>query len=130
MFERGLFIDGNWISNGEAFWRPLGVVQKKFIERFMKDKAGATVQLWPKSKPFLFDDAWPCILLASDKEFILVQVKNLELIGVNLDFLDEYEFWQNPSTHLIYVYNPDLIGGVLPLSADKEKVVAYGELQK
>lgn len=131
MFERGLFVDYNWVSNGEAFWQPLAVKDVKFIEQFLKDKAGATVELRPKSKSFLFEDRLPCVLLASNKEFILVQAKNLEAIGVNLEYLDEYQYWMNPDTRVIYVYDPDFIGGTLPLSADKDNLQpAYPNIGK
>lgn len=131
MFERGLFIDDGWISNGEAFWQPTVVKNINFIEKFMKDRAKATIELFPVSKPFLYLDNWSCIVFDSEKEFILVQIENLELVGVNLGYLEEYQFWMNPDTYLIYIYDPDFIGGTLPLHANKEKLKpVYPEIGK
>lgn len=131
MFERGLFIDDNWVSNGEAFWQPIKVKQVKFIERFMVDRDKATVELQPISDPYLHDNHSKCILFSdNDTQFIPVQVCNLELIGVNLDFMSEYMFMMNPDTHLIYVYDPDFIGGVLPVMAKNNPPAAYPNITK
>lgn len=131
MFERGLFVDNDWVSNGEAFWQPPIVKNVSFIEKFIEDKANASVELRPVSKPFLHLDKWPCIVFDSQKEFILVQVENLKLVGVDIENLNEYEFWMNPDTYLIYIYDPDFIGGTLPLHADKSKLnPAYPSIGK
>lgn len=131
MFERGLFIDGNWVSNGEAFWQLQQVKQVSFIEKFMEDKSKADVELRPESKPFLHLDTWPCILFGGSQEWIVVQVENLKLIGVDLEIIDEYQFWMNPETYLIYVYDPDFIGGVMPIQANKDKLKpAYPDIGK
>lgn len=131
MFERGLFIDGDWISNGEAFWQPSQVKQVSFIERFIEDESKADIELRPESKPFLHLDTWPCILFGGGPEWIVVQVENLKLIGVDLEVIDEYQFRMNSDTHLIYVYDPGFIGGVLPILANKEELKpAYPDIGK
>ena len=132
MFERGLFIDGDWISNGEAFWRPPQVKQVSFIERFIEDRDKADIELRPESRPFLHLDTWPCILFGGSQEWIVVQVENLKLVGVQIDMIDDYQFWMNPETRLIYIYDPDFIGGTLPIQSTNEGKLkpAYSDIGK
>ncbi len=118
MFGRGFHIDGNWISNGEWFCEVPAVKKHEFIEGFKAQRKEA-VEAFICSGPFFVHpgelEKYECFLFKSNAGFWPVRIELLKAVGVQLDCIDEYTFWQHPKTKLILIYDPDLIGGVLPL---------------
>jgi hypothetical protein len=117
MFGRGFHFDGKWISNGEWFREVPIVKEHKFIEGFKAQREQAT-EAFVISDPIMltFDEySYECILFGGKAGFWPVRTELLKAVGVQLDYMNEYTFWQHPETKLILIYDPDLIGGVLPM---------------
>jgi hypothetical protein len=120
MFERGVFFDDNWISDGHFFCQVDKVRNHNFMGSFREQEKGATIELSKLSNKFNLetrDGNLICVLLSGSQVHYPVQVCYLEAVGVELDDSDNYIFKLNPETKTIFVYGEygDLIGGLMPI---------------
>lgn len=113
MFER-LVCDGNWIGDGNFFRHVDRLEQKKFVQRFM-DRMPETVVLRIASNQFIYGGKYKCALFSDGNKLWPVQITLLEIVGVDVNDLYTYEFRIDLETKMIFISDPDFLGGVMPM---------------